>query len=118
MKLALREDMSRGVTLAEQLTWLESLGFDGIELSAASLNLPPRELDEIFADSPIQAANIAGSGALLDLDPAERAVAEELMRRRLELAATLGAVGLLTVPQFGSAPARPIPVQDGGGTRA
>src|ERR671913_2262796 len=107
MKLALREDMSRGGTLAEQLAWLEGLGFDGIELSAASLDLPPRELEEIFTDSPIQAANIAGSGALLDPDPAERAAAKELMRKRLDLAATLGAVGLLTVPQFGSAPRLP-----------
>jgi sugar phosphate isomerase/epimerase len=107
MKLALREDMSRGGTLAEQLAWLEGLGFDGIELSAAALDIPPRELEEIFADSPIQAANIAGSGALVDPDPAERAAAKELMRRRLDLAATLGAVGLLTVPQFGSAPRLP-----------
>jgi sugar phosphate isomerase/epimerase len=71
------------------------------------LDLPPRELEQIFADSPIQAANIAGSGALLDPDPAERTAAKDLMRRRLDLAATLGAVGLLTVPQFGSAPRLP-----------
>ena len=107
MKLALREDMSRGGTLAEPLDWLEGRGFEGIELSAAALDLPPRELEEIFADSPIQAANIAGSGALLDPDPSERAAAKDLMRRRLDLAATLGAVGLLTVPQFGSAPRLP-----------
>jgi sugar phosphate isomerase/epimerase len=107
MKLALREDMSRGRTLAEQLAWLDGLGFEGIELSAAALDLPPRKLEEIFAGSPIQAANIAGSGALLDPDPAERAAGKELMRRRLDLAATLGAVGLLTVPQFGSAPRLP-----------
>jgi sugar phosphate isomerase/epimerase len=88
MKLALREDMSRGGTLAEQLAWLEGLGFEGIELSAAALDLAPRELEEIFAGSPIQAANIAGSGALLDPDPAERAAAKDLMRRRLDLAAT------------------------------
>jgi sugar phosphate isomerase/epimerase len=50
MKLALREDMSRGGKLAEQLAWLEGLGFDGIELSAAVLDLPPRELEEIIAD--------------------------------------------------------------------
>ena len=67
--------------MAEQ-AWLDGLGFDGIELSAAALDLAPRELEEIFADSPIQAANIAGSGALLDPDPAERAAAKELMRRR------------------------------------
>jgi len=107
MKLALREEMSRGETLADQLSWLEGLGFDGIELAAASLDLPRGELERIFAGSPVQAANIAGSGALLDPDPAERAVAKDLMRGRLELAASLGAVGVLTVPQFGSAPRLP-----------
>jgi hypothetical protein len=53
MKLALREDMSRGGKLDEQLAWLEGLGFGGIELSAAALDLLPRKLEEIFADSPI-----------------------------------------------------------------
>ena len=32
MKLAVREAMSQGGTLAEQIAWLEGLGFDGIEL--------------------------------------------------------------------------------------
>ena len=107
MKLALREEMSRGGTLAEKLSWLEGIGFDGIELTAASLELPQRELEVIFADSPVQAANVAGSIALLDPDPAERSAAKDLMRRRLDLAASLGAVGVLTVPQFGSAPRLP-----------
>lgn len=107
MKLALREEMSRGGTLAEKLSWLEGIGFDGIELAAASLDLPQRELEEIFAGSPVRAANVAGSTALIDPDPAERSAAKDLMRRRLDLAAALGAVGVLTVPQFGSAPRLP-----------
>lgn len=107
MKLALREEMSRGGTLAEKLSWLEGIGFDGIELAAASLDLPQRELEETFAGSPVRAANVAGSTALLDPDPAERSAAKDLMRRRLDLAAALGAVGVLTVPQFGSAPRLP-----------
>jgi sugar phosphate isomerase/epimerase len=101
MKLALREEMSRGRTLAERLSWL-----DGIELTT-SVDVPPGELGKIFADSPVGAANVPGSGALLDPDPAERAAAKDLMRGRLELAATLGAEGVLTVPQFGSAPGLP-----------
>ena len=40
MKLALREEMSRGRTLAERLSWLDGLGFDGIELTT-SVDLPP-----------------------------------------------------------------------------
>src|SRR5215211_7722917 len=106
MKLALREEMSRGRTLAERLSWLDGLGFDGVELTT-SLDLPPGELERVFADSPVGAANVPGSGALLDPDPAERAAAKDLMRRRLELAAALGAAGVLTVPQFGSAPRLP-----------
>lgn len=39
MKLALREEMSRGGTLSEQLSWLEGLGFDGIELASSSLEM-------------------------------------------------------------------------------
>jgi sugar phosphate isomerase/epimerase len=72
-----------------------------------SVDLPPGELEKVFADSPVGAANVPGSGALLDPDPAVRAAAKDLMRERLELAATLGAVGVLTVPQFGSAPRLP-----------
>lgn len=93
--------------MAEKLSWLEGIGFDGIELAAASLDLPQRELEEIFAGSPVRAANVAGSAALIDPDPAERSAAKDLMRRRLDLAAALGAVGVLTVPQFGSAPRLP-----------
>jgi sugar phosphate isomerase/epimerase len=107
VKLALREDMSLGETLSEQLLWLAGIGFDGIELSGPSLDQPPRELQAIFAESPVQAANIAGSGALLDPDPVERAAAKDLMRQRLHLAGTLGAAGVLTVPQFGSSPGLP-----------
>lgn len=106
MKLALREEMSRGGTLPEKLSWLEGVGFDGIELTT-SLDLPPGELEKAFADSQVRAANVPGSGALLDPDPAARTAAKDLMRERLELAARLDAVGVLTVPQFGSAPRLP-----------
>jgi hypothetical protein len=41
MRIALREDMTPGNTLTEQLTWLERHGFDGVELCAGSLDLTP-----------------------------------------------------------------------------
>jgi sugar phosphate isomerase/epimerase len=107
MKIALREEMTPGGTLPEKLAWLSKAGFDGIELAGASLDLPPEELRKIFADSPVAAANVAGSAALLDPDPHERAAGKELTKERLYLAATLGAVGVLTVPQFGSVPVLP-----------
>ena len=108
VKLALREDMTPGETLPERLEWLAALGFDGIELhEPSSLDLPPRELRAIFADSPIEAANVAGSGALLDPDPRERVAGKELTKERLHLAGMLGAAGVLVVPQFGPAPRLP-----------
>jgi sugar phosphate isomerase/epimerase len=103
VKIALRDGMTPGETLRERLAWLERVGLDGIELEDRSLDLPPEELREIFADSPVAAANVPGSGALLDPDPKERAAAKELTRQRLHLAGMLGAVGVLVVPQFGSA---------------
>ena len=106
MRLALRESMTPGETLSDKLAWLQRLGFDGIELEA-SADLPPDDLRAIFADSPVRAANVPGSIHLLHPNPAERAAAVELTRRRLELAAALGATGVLLVPQFGGAPALP-----------
>ena len=108
MKLALRESMTPGATLPEQLAWLERHGFDGIELHMGSLDLPTAELRAIFADSPIAAANVDGATTLLDPDPAARAAGLELARRRLALAAEIGATaGVLLVPQFGRSPRLP-----------
>lgn len=104
MKIALRDGMTPGETLPERLAWLERVGLDGIELEDRSLDLRPEELGVIFADSPVSAANVPGSGALLHPDPRERSAAKELTRQRLHLAGMLGAVGVLVVPQFGSAP--------------
>jgi sugar phosphate isomerase/epimerase len=100
--------MTPGKTLAEQLTWLERLGFDGVELWAGSLDLPPRELRAIFAAFPVRVANVTGAFTLLHPDPKEREAAKEQIRRRLDLAAELGAAaGVLVVPQFGRPPGLP-----------
>src|SRR5688572_8124030 len=107
MKIALREDMTPGRSLPDRLAWLERVGFDGIELHAASLTLPDDELRAIFAGSPVAAANVAGGMGLLHPDPAERARSKEITRRRLDLAASLGAAGVLEVPQFGRRPDLP-----------
>lgn len=107
MKLALREEMTPGETLPEKLAWLERVGIDAIELTGRSLDLPPGDLSAIFADSAVQAANVAGSTNVLDPDPRQRAAAVELIRRRLDLAALLDTAGVLLVPQFGRQPALP-----------
>ena len=107
MKIALREGMTLGDGLAAKLAWLERVGIDGIELEETSLGLPATELAAIFAASPVAAANVAGSTALLDPDPRRRAAGVELTRRRLDLARRLGAAGVLVVPQFGREPGLP-----------
>ncbi len=107
MKLALREEMTPGGTLAERLSWLERHQIDGLELSGGSLQLPPAEVRHILAASPIVAANVSGATTLLDADPAQRGAGMELTRRRLDLAGSVDAAGVLLVPQFGRTPALP-----------
>lgn len=107
MNIALREDMTPGESLPDRLAYLERIGIDGIELSAGSLQLPDEEVRAAFAGSSVRAANIAGGMKLLDPDPAVRERSFELTRRRLTIAADLGAAGVLEVPQFGRGPSLP-----------
>ncbi|HEV2073209.1 MAG TPA: sugar phosphate isomerase/epimerase [Thermomicrobiales bacterium] len=101
MKLTIREAMVPGETFADQLAWLETMGIDGIELHAGSLELPREELHDAFAGSTVLASAIEGIPRLLDADPAVREDAFRRTRERLTLAGELGAVGVLVVPQFG-----------------
>ena len=107
MKLALREDMTPGDTVAEKVAWLEGVGIEGIELHASALDLPPDDLRRAFEGRRVSVANVAGATTLLDADPAERERGMALTVSRLRLAAELGAGGVLLVPQFGRRPALP-----------
>ena len=107
MKLAIRETMAPGATLAERLAWIERAGLDGIELFGPALESPPSEIEAVFADSPVRLASIDGGVGLLDADPAVRRAAHERIAARLELAGRLGAGGVLIVPQFARAAALP-----------
>jgi sugar phosphate isomerase/epimerase len=107
MKFALRETMVPGQTLADRLAWLAQTGVDGIELAGPSLDLPPAEIRAIVADSPVQVVSIDGGVGLLDPDPHRRAATLDQIRARLDLAAALGARGVLLVPQFGRSPVLP-----------
>ncbi|MFM9105604.1 MAG: sugar phosphate isomerase/epimerase family protein [Chloroflexota bacterium] len=107
MNLALRELMAPGETLAARLAWIERSGLQGIELSGPALDLPPDEIRRIFADSPVRLARIDSGQGLVDPDPAVRAAARDRIRARLELAGSLGATGVLVVPQFARTPGLP-----------
>src|SRR5919112_836610 len=101
VQVSIREGMTRGETLAEKLTWLESVGLDAVELHTTSMTLPPAEVIATFAASPIAVSAIEGIPRLLDADPAQREAAKATIRERLDLASKLGAIGVLVVPQFG-----------------
>ena len=107
MNVAIREGMVPGATLAERLTWVESVDIDGIELHAGSMAMPFDEVREIFASSSRKVSAIEGIPRLLNADPAMRDSAKALIRERLKLAGDLGAIGVLIVPQFGRAAALP-----------
>ena len=88
--------------LRQRALLLQRLGYQGIELGSEFLD---RSADSILAElagTGIVVSAIVGSIKLLDPDPAVRAKAVELDRQRLELARTLGAVGLIEVPTFGA----------------
>lgn len=103
MKIAIRESMAVGKTLQERLAWLESVDIDGIELHAESMAMPFDQVREVMGASSRGVSAIQGSAKLLDPDPAVRDFAKTQIRERLALAADLGAVGVLVVPQFGKA---------------
>lgn len=107
MNLALRELMAPGDTLADRLAWIDRAGLQGVELLSPVLEMPHDEIRRIFADSPVRLASIDSGQGLVDPDPKVRAAAKDRIRARLELAGSLGATGVLLVPQFARAPGLP-----------
>ena len=107
MQVSIREAMIPRETLADKVTWLESVGLDAVELHTGSLSHTADELRQAFAASPIVVSAVEGARGLLGPDPAERAAVKQTLRERLTLAGALGAVGVLLVPQWGRAPALP-----------
>lgn len=80
---------------------LQRLGYDGIELGPEFLNRSAESILSELKDTGIVVSAIVGSIKLLDPDPAVRAQAVELDRKRLEMARALGAVAVIEVPTFG-----------------
>ncbi len=107
MQVAIREGMIPREDLGEKLAWLEAVGLDAVELHTGSLLLPADELVQAFAASPIAVSAIEGIPRLLSAEAAEREAAKATIRERLALAGSLGAAGVLVVPQFGRAAALP-----------
>jgi len=103
MKLACQEDRVPGESLAERLEKLEAYGFQGIEFWGHQLWEREEEIADELSRSPIKASTICAGlrGCILDLDPKERRQTADDINTLLQVADTIGAVGLILVPIFG-----------------
>src|SRR5579872_6506188 len=104
MKLSCQEGLVPGATFAEKLKNLERYGFAGVELNGGRLNEPEglAERRAALRDSPIRASSICGGcpAELVHPDRARRQTCADALKRHLDYAAELGAVGPITVPIF------------------
>jgi len=99
MKLSMREYMAPGDTLLEKCQNLKELGFDGIELVTTG---HPDEVDEIRAvieETGIRPTCVsARAGCLVDARREERQAAVQSHLDALEVAAEIGAIGVISAP--------------------
>lgn len=104
MKLSCQEGLAPGATFAERLKNIEKYGFEGIELNGGYLNTAEEvaERRSVLRDSPVKASSICGgnSAELVHPDRGRRQKCSDGLKRQLEIAAELGAVGPITVPIF------------------
>jgi len=103
MKLAAQEGMIPGRDLHEKLANMEKLGFEGLETWGAEIWNRERELRDALANSRVKLSTICAGyrGCVLDPDPKQRQQAIDDIKRILDVAGALGAVGLIFVPIFG-----------------
>src|SRR5689334_20622047 len=104
MKLSCQEGLAPGDSFAAKLKNLESYGFDGVELNGGALNDPAgfAERKAALRDSPVRASSICGGcpAELIHADGKRRQACVDALKRHLDFAAELGAVGPITVPIF------------------
>jgi sugar phosphate isomerase/epimerase len=106
VKLSCQEGLVPGASFAEKLRNLEAYGFEGVELNGNALNSAEgvAERKAALRDSPVRASSICGGcpAELVHPDPKRRQACADALKRHLDYAAELGAVGPITVPIFNS----------------
>ena len=104
MKLSCQEGLVSGKNFAEKLRKLEAFGFEGVELAGARLNDEAglAERRSALKDSPVKASSICGGfeAEMVHPDPKRRSACADILKRYLDIAAELGAVGPISVPIF------------------
>lgn len=100
MKLSIRENMTPGATLAQKFKNLRQLGFDGIELTTSSRLEHADEILAAMQETGIQPSvtSALGGGCLIDPRKDERDLAVRGHIEALELAARIGALGVISPP--------------------
>ncbi len=105
MKLSIRWNVVPGNTLSDKLAFLESCGYDHIDLSGPALGEPPAELVKLFHNRPVQVGTLDLMHSVLNAD--EQARKQRMARNHelLDLTKALGAYGALVHPIFAQPPA-------------
>jgi sugar phosphate isomerase/epimerase len=99
MKLSIRENMVPGASLLERFRALQRLGFDGIELTTSSRLECADEILAATRETRIQPSiTSAMGGCLIDSRKEERDRAVRAHVEALELAARVGALGVISPP--------------------
>jgi sugar phosphate isomerase/epimerase len=104
MKLSCQEGLAPGESFAVKVANLEKYGFDGIELNGGHLNDGEMfaERRQVLKDSQLKASSICGGypAELVHPDKHRRQLCVDGIRRFLDYAAELGALGPIVVPIF------------------
>jgi len=104
MKFACQEGLIPGSSFAEKLAKLQSYGFEGVELNGGRLmdEAGLAERRSALRDSPVRASSICGGfpAELVHPDPTRRRKSIDAVKRLIEIAGELGAVGVIAVPIF------------------
>src|SRR5438046_2288042 len=100
MRLSIRENMVPGGTLLERFRNLRQLGFDGIEMTTTSSLEQADEIQAAMKETGIQPSitSARGGGCLIDPRKEERDMAVKGHIEALELAARIGAYGVISPP--------------------
>lgn len=105
MKLACQEGLAPGKSAGEKFANIKKAGYKGVEVGGWGL---VDRLKEVKAASkaagiPVSTVCAGYGGCALDANPVERQKAVDDIKKILDAAAELGAVGMIFVPIFGPA---------------
>jgi len=102
LRLSCQEGVAPGRSLAEKLDFLESNGFEGLEVGGGGLSRRVEELQKALQGRKIKISAICAGfeGVLISEQEAVRAKAMASMKEILTAAGALGSTGMIMVPAF------------------